>query len=154
MIKQPLFAVAAAVMLLVCGGFAIDRWSFLRSAERVTGVVADVRAFDERRGGWSSKSRVRRPYTRFEARIGFVDRDGRNHELTASAGERSQHGMPVSFAKWRVGDAVPVVYSVANPRRAYCAANSDLWKVPIAILLLAACTFVVSVIPMSRHTAD
>ncbi len=89
---------------------------------------------------------------------GFVDRDGRNcdvcnHQLTASAGERSQPGMPGSFAGWQLGDAVQVVSSAADPRRACRAANSHLRRTPIGILLLAACTIVVTLISMSRRAS-
>ena len=129
MIKQPSYAVLSLILFAVVVGYAIERITFLKRAERATGKVVEMSSSNGRCGGRSKHN-----CTRYSALVHFLARDT-NSTLIISAGSSRGHDRPLEYADVHLNDQVPVVYDPLNPTKAYEDTTAGVWGTPILILI-------------------
>jgi hypothetical protein len=147
-IKQPLLFGISMVLLLIAGGFAIERLWFLSQAEKTQGTVTQVTASNGQCGG--GRRRSSHACTRFTAHIGFAAPGGNSGGITIGAGNSRGHGQPITRANYRVSQKVPVVYDPHNVARAYHDSLMSIWNVPIFIMVAQVATLVASMCESRR----
>ena len=81
----------------------------------------------------------------------FVAKVGGTHHLRLSTGEKRNHNQPVSYSRIKRGEAVPVVYSSANPEKAYEDTLFGVWGGPIVMFMFQISTFFASLTEKRRR---
>jgi hypothetical protein len=114
------------VFLVVILYSVVDRCVFLFHSERIEGqvVLLGSRNAHYRGDGGSS------PCTDFTASIRYVV-SNQPYGLTVDAGSISRHNQPTTFADYRVGDRIPLIYNTFSPSEAYRYAFWDIWGLPL-----------------------
>lgn len=120
--------------------FAIDRALFLQRAEATNGTTMSVSSHNGRCGG--GRRRRSHPCTKFKAAISFRTSSGVQSELKLDAGSAPYHDQPTSRARYRVGQAVPVLYDPKNPGKAFHNSFLGIWGTPLWVGLGSLSLFV------------
>lgn len=140
MIKQPIWAIASLVALLIIGGFVVDRCIFLHTAEHTIGRVLALNSYDSRCG----RRRSRYNCTKFDATVEFSTKAAARYTLEVSAGSARGYHQPLSSASLRVNEGVPVVYDPNKPTRAYEDSLWGVWGTPIMLAVFQITSLFVS----------
>lgn len=127
--NQFLFAISMTLLLAFCWS-VVSQLLFLSRAERDVGVVREVRAHDDRCGG-----KRRHDCTKFLATVEFQSAGGRQSSALR-AGDARGHGQPLSKARYRTGDPVPIVFDPSRPEEIYRDRFWDVWSTPLALLCI------------------
>jgi hypothetical protein len=135
--NQLLFVISMTLLLAFCWS-VISQLLFLSRAERAVGVVREVRAQNGRCGG-----KRRHDCTRFHAMVEFQSAGSRQSSYL-SAGDARGHGQPLSKARYRIGDPVPVVFDPSRPEEVYRDKFLDVWGSSLAWLALQIVSLVAS----------
>jgi hypothetical protein len=130
--------VASLIIAAVLAYLVGDRIVFMSRAVRTVGAVTEVSASDERCG-----RKGRRRCTKFTATVQFAAGDDA-HAIGVGAGSARGYGQPVTYAKYRVGSRVGIVFDPRNPARAYRDTLWDVWAGPMLCLLILATPLVVT----------
>lgn len=146
-IKQPIYGVIAAILLVVISGYVIERILFLQIAEKTTGTVYDISSTNSRCGG-----KRRHNCTKFNASIKFNPLNNESEvRFVISAGSSRGHNRPLKEADYRVGENVPVVYDPNKPTKAYEDSFFGVWGVPIMLLFFQIISFFTSLTEPKRR---
>lgn len=137
-VQNRLFFIISMLVLVAAVVSAIAQLVFLARAEHGTGVVRELRAENVRCG-----RRNRSKCTKFEATVEVQSSAGKKSLLIGS-GRVKGHSQPLSEARDRVGDRVPVVFDPDRPEKAYRDEASDIWSFPLGLLILQIGTLVAS----------
>jgi Protein of unknown function (DUF3592) len=142
--NQFLFVISLVLLAAFCWS-VISQLLFLSRAERDVGVVREVRAHDDRCGG-----KRRRDCTKFHATVEFQSAGSRQSSYL-SAGEARGHGQPLSKARYRIGDPVPIVFDPSRPEQIYRDKFLDIWGSPLAWLFFQIFTLGASLLRGSKE---
>jgi hypothetical protein len=127
--NQFLFVISMTLLLAFCWS-VISQLLFLSRAERDVGVVREVQAQNGRCGG-----KRRHDCTKFHATVEFQSAGSRQSSYL-SAGEARGHGQPLSKARYRIGDPVPIVFDSNRPEEIYRDKFLDIWGSSLAWLFV------------------
>ena len=126
------------LLALVAVWFAIDRLIFLAHARHTTGTVAAVRARD---GSCSCGRHCHYSCTVFSAEVRFPESES-PMPLVVTAGSARDYGQPVSLARYRIGNSVPVIYNPGHTNEAYRDTVKDVWGTPIELFFFQFVTLI------------
>jgi hypothetical protein len=127
--NQFLFAISMTLLLAFCWS-VISQLLFLSRAERGVGVVREVQAQNSRCGG-----KRRHDCTKFHAMVEFQSAGSRQSSYL-SAGDARGHGQPLSQARYRIGDPVPIAFDPSRPEEIYRDKFLDVWGSSLTWLFL------------------
>ena len=148
MIKQPVFAVVAFLLLLVLAWFVVDRLLFLETAKRTSGRVVNVSAQNSSCGGRRSHYSC----TQFNAIVEYTpEGQSRPYHLSLSAGSARGHNQPVSRASLAQGGSVRVAYNPRDPEESYEDSFSGIWGTPILVFVIQISSFFTSLTEPRRR---
>lgn len=125
--NQFLFAVSMVLLVAFCWS-VVSQILFLARAERGVGVVREVQARNDRCGG-----KRRHDCTRFLATVEFQVAGGRQSSYL-DAGDARGHDRPLTDARHKVGEAVPIVFDSSRPEEIFRDKLSDVWATPLGWL--------------------
>ena len=151
MIKSMFLFIGSCFLFIFVLVFLAMRISFLSRAEKVDGHVTSVSSYNDR---CSSGSRRRRTYydcTKFSAVISFVTNRGEGHSFTVSAGSSRGHNQPDTYASYRPGEAVPVLYDPKDPSNACRNTFMDKWGTPFMLFVFQIITLIASMTEKKRR---
>lgn len=149
MIKQPVFAFLAFLLLLAVAWFIADRVKFLHTAERTKGTVTNVQSYNDRCGGGRRRSSY--SCTKFRAYVEYTLPGNAKYNICISAGSKRGYDQPLSGASYHVGMPVNVVYNPGKPTEAYEDTMMGVWGTPIMIAVFQVITFIVSLTEPKRR---
>lgn len=137
-VRRNLFLLSI-LLLVVAFWLGVTRVLFLAQAERTVGTVKDVYGENARCG--RGRRRRRSDCTKFYAWIHF-QAVGTESRLRVKAGSTRGHDQPVTFAEYRVGDSVPVLFDPSNPWKAIRDRFWDKWGATGAVLVIGLFSYV------------
>jgi hypothetical protein len=118
----------ALVLLVLAGVIGVQRANFVRLAAPTSGIVVDVESRNARCG-----RKPRRACTKFTAVVEYsVSNDTRR--LRTGAGQSRGRDEPISEARYRIGDALPLRVHPAT-REALPDGFSGLWGLPLVLAI-------------------
>ena len=119
----------ALLMLCFSAYFFIDRWIFMRTAQKTMAVVKSeetVHTTCRRRGkNLDGIRNKRRDCTKFYATMEFVALNGQTYQVRHQTGEQRGHNRQV--VDQDVGEQVAWVYSPHNPKKNFPDTFSGIW---------------------------
>jgi len=129
-----------------------DRIYFLLRSEKTNGKVVEMFAQNVIRSSRFNNNCI----TLFTARVKFHSGDKtpqRECFLDIRAGSASDYNRPISLAKYKVGDTVPIRFDPYHPEQ--CWKKGNEWSAPLVALIFCTITFLVSLLkpkdPMEKY---
>lgn len=136
-VKQPTWLVVAGIIFCGILYFIFDRIQFLSIAERVTGIVSNISAYNDR-CWWKHKYDC----TEFTATVDFMTLHWEKNNFSISWGSERGHNQPISYSSRRIGGAIAVAYDPANIERVYEDTLWGIWWTPIMAFFLQIISFI------------
>lgn len=149
MIKQPWLASIAGIFFIVFAWYVYNRVIFLQTAEKTTGTVIKVSAYNGRCGG--GRRRRSYPCTKFHADIMFHDLKGASYRFNVSSGSSRGDNQPISYSRLKLNSAVPVIYDPKNPTTVYEDTLWGVWATPIFLFFAQVASFFGSLFDRKRR---
>jgi uncharacterized protein DUF3592 len=109
-----------------------DRVTFSMHSERARGEVVHIYP----RNGRCRSSKLSYDCTKFTAGIRVNSKNKGPLEVLVDADSARRHDQPPSFARYKVGELIPVVFDPDHPERAYLDTIFEVWGMLVAIVVL------------------
>jgi len=142
-IQRPVMFAISMVLAVVAVWFIGDRCLFLIGAIHTTGNVVDMVAEND---SCECGKGCRYDCTRYQVQLSLQS-VGAPSGLWISAGDARGFNRPAAEARYRIGQAVPMLFNPRNPAESYPNRAADLWRVPLMILLFQVMLMVGSFTP-------